>query len=364
MSSEVKSELIETQQLVDGEEIINALADLGEDIETSLDDADDVPEGNEEEESDEVSSGVDGGGECEECGHSTQLIDFIRQEFGEDLSQYKDDYELLRGLLNAKKAVGRKDDDARVAKMLRDMYGDEFVNALISGQIPIGQAQQHMQQAQQAAKEQVKVEDEHPLYSEAEFDEKWLTMVTRDEDGNLIPAPGAPKDIVDKILNFARTREGRINEFVKNPRRFIREAIGREIIAEAIAAVRSHLSEAIGQTADQLKFQEFAQKHKEMLFVGGDPTADLTEFGEEVLDKASQLMKEGITSEARAIELAFNWAQEKRAVRPNRTRPPTPQGFHSSARNKTRETKPVTLEDLIDQGFGLADAYRKLKELS
>ncbi|MGB9619158.1 MAG: hypothetical protein ACPL7K_01945, partial [Armatimonadota bacterium] len=74
--------------------------------------------------------------QSEEC--QTALINFIKENFGEDLSHYKDDLEAIKGLINARKLLGKKQRDAELLATLRSKYGDEFIDALLSGQLPTG----------------------------------------------------------------------------------------------------------------------------------------------------------------------------------------------------------------------------------
>lgn len=66
-------------------------------------------------------------------------------------------------------------------------------------------------QAQRQAEEQARqAEVKRPWwdkYKPVEYDQNWQTLVTKDMDGNLIPAPGAPPDIVQRLRTAELKRQ-------------------------------------------------------------------------------------------------------------------------------------------------------------
>lgn len=75
----------------------------------------------------EAESAEEEGGEQE----GTALINFLKEHFGEDLSHYGNDYEALKALINARKLVGKREEDAILAKRLRERFGDDYIEKLL-----------------------------------------------------------------------------------------------------------------------------------------------------------------------------------------------------------------------------------------
>ncbi len=317
----------------------DALASIDDDDSRVIDDNDDDDlvvndddDDNEPQDNDKEPEGDDSGSGCDTCQHG--LRDFIKEQFGEDLSHYADDYELIKALVNAKKMVGQRSDEASALRKLRERYGSEFVDQLLNGTVQLPRDDPKR-----------KTEDD----GEVEFRDEWLMMVTRDENGNLVPVPGADKDIPEKILKFAKYREKLLNDFARNPKRFIQGLIADEV-AKITAKV---VSDGIGQASKAVALQDFATQHKELLFQGGDPEAGMTEFGEELTALADQLIENGINDEYKALQFAFE-ALKGRIPQANKTKQPAASAYH--APRKTSKKEQVTVVDLIKKGYGLAEA--------
>ena len=305
-----------------------------------------IQENTVEESGQETTQSQDENCESPECQRA--LIEFIKNEFGEDLSHYKNDLEAIRGLINARKMVGKRDADARVAQLLRQKYGDEFIEQLIAGQIPPVVSQANQQAAQN------RVNDD-----EIEWDDSWLSLVTRNENGELVPVPGAPKDIPEKILRFVRHRESLVNAFAKNPRKFIEEIVGDTILKKVEHVIDSKLQQTVNVAAEQATIQEWAAANRTLLFKDGDPNGELTPLGEELVAKANELMADGISSPVRAIMRAWEMVAS-RAQAPKKPLPVPPTSMHAAGRNKS--AKRVTIEDLIDKGYSLVEAYQMVRD--
>jgi len=309
----------------------------------------------EEEGGEEEETGEDGDQEescqSEEC--QTALINFIKENFGEDLSHYKNDLEAIKGLLNARKAIGKRDLDAKVLSMIRQRYGDEFLEMLVSGQATAAIQQAQQQQAQS---------NEQNEQDEIEWDDRWLAMVTRDDEGNLVPARGAPPDIVDKVLRFVRHRENVVNEFARNPRRFIENIITEKLSKSIDQLISRKIEQSVTTAAEQVALSEWAQENRHLLFEGGDPTAPMTPLGMEITELADQLMEDGVKSHTKALQRAWEIVMSRQQVQPKKAKVPRLASMHTP--QKTQKTKKVTLEDLIDQGYSLVEAYKKMRELS
>lgn len=282
---------------------------------------------------------------CEEPECQNQLIRFIKEQFGEDLSHYKNDLEAIKGLINARKAVGKRDQDAKILSAIRARYGDQFVEQLLTGQLP----QQVVQQDQQQTDDEEQVE----------WDDRWLAMVQRDEEGNLVPAKGAPPDVVDKVLRFVRHRETIINEFAKNPKKFIAATIEQSILPKIEQLLDAKLNYKVSRAAEDAALSDWAYANRNLLFENGDPNGPMTPLGEEITALADTLMADGISSPHKALQRAWEIVRSKQSTPPKQPKVPSPASLH--APQKSSKAKALTLEDLIDQGYSLSEAYKKLR---
>ncbi len=314
-------------------------------LEVENDELEEQETGEEDEEAVE-SQGKEAEEDCKDC--NNEFIQFVKEQFGEDLSNYENDVEAIKGLINARRAVGRKDSDAKLARAIRERYGSNFLEKLLDGRVELPASGTMPQQQATPAQERDNQRDE------VEFDPAWLTMVVRDENGQLTAAPGAPKDIPEKLMRFVRHREEVMNEFAKNPDRFIDSIIGEKIRHAIQEHVNRSLSEIGNAAVEHQTVSQWASANRELLFEGGDVDGELTEVGKKIVDLADRLMADGVKSHAKALQRAWEMIGESMKLQRKPIRKPNVAAMHVP--NKT--TKTPTIEDLIDQGYGLAAAYR------
>jgi len=280
------------------------------------------------------------------CQDNRQIIEYIKEQFGEDLSHYKDDKELLQGLVNARRLVGQRQEEAKAFQQLRQVLGDEAIQQLLSGQ-PL---------QQQGAPAQ-------PPQEEEEFDESWLSQVAKDEQGRLVAAPGAPPDLPERIIKFFVKRERLLNEFAKNPVNFLAKQLGPEIAALVQQQVQQHVQTTITKAASTANFAQFVQANKELLWENGDhQSGRLTPLGRKITQIADTLQQRGVELEE-AVMTA--WDLVKDMTPPiNPTRPTKPAAQHAPP--STKRKKPKSFDELfsqyIDQGMGLAEALQKAEK--
>lgn len=343
MAKDIDSEpQVSQEQEQDADTIFRQLTGIGQDDEETDDESEE--ESGEEYEDDDEPEESDGEDEAEEEACDTcenPVMEFIKEQFGEDLSQYKNDYELLKGLVNARKLVGQRSAEAQMLNALRARYGDEFLNDLLEGRAS----------GAGAGKQQAAPADALP-----EFDESWLSQVARDENGNLVALPGADKSLPEKIIKFAKHREKLLNDFAKNPREFVKSLIGEDV-ANITATV---LSEGIRKASSQAAIQDFAAQHKDVLFQKGDPDAGLTEFGEMLANIADSAM--GITDPHQALQFAFEVVKTlgQGQVKTKSTAPAQPATYHTP--RKANKKKQMTIEDYIEKGYSLVEAYNMVNK--
>lgn len=202
-----------------------------------------------------------------------KLIAALEKEFGVSLSQYSDDREALRGLVEAKRLVGRRDEASAILKEVRRKFGDGFIDSLLKfdpSQI----------------EKRKKAEESVP---EVEWDDSWLTMIRRNENGELVPAPGAPPDIVAKVQNFAVHRERLMNELAKSPKKFV-----QSLILDVVNDIVDSKIQAFGKAyADVAGYQSALEKwkadHHDYLY---DKDGNLTPLGDRFIEVSDSLIEQ------------------------------------------------------------------------
>ncbi len=97
--------------------------------------------------------------------------------------------------------------------------------------------------AQQAAQEKPKPK----IFDLPEYDPKWTELVTRDENGNLVPVPGAQPDLPQKIKAYAAAREEAMNRMLADP------------LGVLMPHLQPHIQEQAAQIAQQVAYQQHQQ---------------------------------------------------------------------------------------------------------
>lgn len=75
---------------------------------------------------------------------------------------------------------------------------------------------------------------EKPKWSAPDFDPRWMQLVKRDEEGNLVPIPGADPMLGQKITEWQSFASDQINRFLKQPVEFLNGIGLEERIAQAV----------------------------------------------------------------------------------------------------------------------------------
>ena len=146
----------------------------------------------------------------------------------------------------------------------------------------------------------------HPEYNPA-----WQHQITKDDKGNLIPAPGAPPDIVLKYQQAQQYRQEFIENFLTNPGKAL-EPYMRHIAQES---AQQFAQQGVGQYREQQEATQFIDKHQDWLFdkapQGGVKTAQvinpqtgryesqkvLSGYGKQFVEKLQEGAQAGLSPE-------------------------------------------------------------------
>ncbi len=138
------------------------------------------------------------------------------------------------------------------------------------------------------------------------YDPAWQHQIIKDEKGNLLPAPGAPADVVLKYQAAQQFRQEQIEKFLQNPYKFMEPAIKHL----AVQAAAQHAEQNVGQYREQQEAQQFITQHSDWLFDKGDNGSPKTRQvinpqtgryeNEKVLSRYGQLFVENLQQAAQA----------------------------------------------------------------
>jgi hypothetical protein len=146
------------------------------------------------------------------------------------------------------------------------------------------QQQQAQQQAQWQAhqQQQAQAAQSQSAWKAPEYDPGWLSMVKRDEAGNLVAINGADPTLPSKIQAYANWKSQQEQEFWKNPGDF---AWG-QIQPKLDQYVSQQVQQAIQQDRLQREVDDWAQAHSKILF---DANNQPTPIGRRIAQHAQAL---------------------------------------------------------------------------
>lgn len=292
------------------------------------------------------------GDDADEQAQNAALIQFIKENFGEDLSSYGNDYEAIKSLIHARKLIGKREEDAAIARRLRERFGDDYLERLLSGEPSKPDTNPSM--------EEVQKQWQQALADMVEWNDEWLKEVYRDEEGKLVPAPGADKDVVDKIMRFVKHRDKIVNEFAKNPRRFFYHHLQeflpviKQIVLQDVQNIQK--TQAVKQEA-----VNWVSQNANILFENGDPDAGLTPLGEEIIDLATTFMEAGMQDKEAAIRRAGEFILQRKQSEMKKQKPE----IHATPprRRAVPKSKPRTIAEIIEQDkVSISEALERYKK--
>lgn len=137
---------------------------------------------------------------------------------------------------------------------------DPYVKTYMQHAGEFGQWYQNRNKPQEAPKKDV------PWYQEfwnpPEYNPHWLSQVETDANGNLVPARGAPPDVVAKLAQYRQFRAEQMEKFISNPPGYFEPIIDRRV--EHIA--RKIVEEQLSGYRQQVSSQQFIEQNAPWLF--------------------------------------------------------------------------------------------------
>jgi hypothetical protein len=163
--------------------------------------------------------------------------------------------------------------------------------------------------AQQAAQQQAPVQPvapKEPKFKPLEYDAQWESLVTRDEQGNIVPkSQYVDPSVPQKLMAYQTAMRERLSSFANDPQQFVQETVGDYVQEQINQAIEqrwqaeqarqqeySFANQAIGQHAD-LFFAKDASGNQMLDPNSGRPV--LTPAGNAYANAVSRLAQAGVS---------------------------------------------------------------------
>jgi len=268
---------------------------------------------------------TDDEGTEDETQAQTEFMGMLKEHYGEDLSsKYKDDSEAIRGLLEARRALGRKLENEEYGRLYRDNESD-FHQFLTWRQ----QAQQAQQTQQQTAPAQQPAEQ--PITPEQA--ELWMTQVTRDpESGELRSVPGADPDVVNRVQDYNRRVRQAVHDLAYSPDKIVGQYIAPHI-EKLKQDIQQTWQQNTQQSLQQVEVEKWFGENSSWLFQDGDASRGYTHegqiFEQDFVEPLMAQVETGKKSMPEVLEQAMKMMQRAAPQTPKRK--PSPRAVHKPA---------------------------------
>ena len=203
------------------------------------------------------------------------FLAYVRDAHGEDLAdKYKTPEEAIKGLVEAYRLVGKRDEDANYGRALKTLLGGrekDLASFLAGATQPTKPARSKLADADL---------DDFP-----EDADTWAHQIRQDDAGKLVPVAGAPSDIVERYQAYQRALEKRVMEIARSWPKL-------KTLPDELQKTVAGLEETTQQAGEQAAINQWQNQYREVLFVGGDPTATLTAEGLKVAREYERLVQE------------------------------------------------------------------------
>jgi hypothetical protein len=110
--------------------------------------------------------------------------------------------------------------------------------------------------------------------AESEFDPSW---VTTDDNGKVVPTPGAPSDAMQRW----GVHQQKLQRFAANPDKYIQDAVAERL--KEIEGLNQKTRQEIEHTQLMADVEAVCQRNRKTLYIEGDPEKGLTPQGEKAL---------------------------------------------------------------------------------
>lgn len=268
----------------------------------------------------------------------TSILSYVDDTYSTKFrDKYKSDEDFLAAIPHLTKKLGERDELAELGKRFKD-HEAEFQAWMQS------RGQQPPPAAPEANGDQV-----------PEWNPAWRYQITQDAQGNLVPAAGAPTDIVQKYRAYYEWRERRMDEIARNPEKFADHALKGQL--EKIREEQKQLlQQEVQQTREHTAIQSWGASVRDKLFISGDPNNGPSQLGQrfqEIYQNDLNGMPDGLAK----LQTAYKFA----AAEQPKAKPPRKVPAHGKNQPPVSAgpQKTKTAEDYIREGMRMEEALLK-----
>lgn len=251
------------------------------------------------------SASSDDGDDESEGGESEQsLLDLIKGE-GLELDA-EDDFSAAKALMEQAKSA------KAYQQQLADLEHRRQYEAYLA-------AQQAQPQQQLPPKNPYEVIPDNSILKhwkqKPEFNPRWLSMVQRDEKGNLVPVSGADPTLPAKVAQYIEWQRDANELIASDPVRLVTEAMYAN--PEISSAISTMIEQRVSSAIAEIKAQQIAEKAVSELFetdANGKPIKKNGSFvpnnvGKAYMQFVTQLSQQGINDPERQYQMALLMAK-------------------------------------------------------
>ena len=264
---------------------------------------------------------------------------YVQDQFGEDLTEvFKTPEEAVKGLLEARRTIGRRDEDAQYGKAVKALLQgrEKDLAAFLAGTKP-----------EQDRQIKAIPEDVEDFPEDAE---NWVLQIRQDDKGEMIPASGAPADIVDKYKAYSKAVQKRLMEMARSWPKI-------KQLPDAVNQTAAGIQQQQAAQAEEKAILDWQAQYKSVLFVDGNDKGSLTPEGKKVESEFLRLREEN--PEMRSVN-AFKEATKLvlGSVQRAAKSPPKPKVTATKSDGvAVNETKYKSIEDEVEKRLDKGESF-------
>lgn len=206
----------------------------------------------------------------------------LKEDFGLDASKYTNDYEAVKGLVEASRTIGARNEDAEYGKQVKQ---------LLSGRESEFQAWLDSQKNGKSTDTTKSSTTEIPTW------EQYQLLAAQ------ASAENASATTKQRYADVQAEATRRLYESGRNP-----ETIVQPVMDKVMAKVEEMLAQRMGAQTEQTVIDQMVSRNAEWLHVDGDTTKPMTTAGEEAYRLYQEELADGVKP-PRALEKAIRQAQ-------------------------------------------------------
>ena len=262
---------------------------------------------------------------------------WIKENLDCDVSQYNTDEDAIKGLVEARRTLSRRDEDAEYGRQVRDLLKgrEQEVIDMLRGE------------GNKKPPEPDK-KGELPTWEELQL------LSVRAADENAPPAlrekySQLQADVARKMFSLARDPESFLAPIL--------EKVVRDVEARAQQAAAS----VVGQSEQAASMRSWESQNKQLIYANGqDASGGLSPIGQEVVKVDALLAEDGVTDPLRRLNRALEFAVNKhRGATPPPKKMPNKVGRQPAIATRDAQADKTEDELFAEEGANLLSVFLK-----